>query len=548
MLLKEIVDALSIGNAGERLGAINHTLLLIGAVLVVQSFFSYIETYYKDWVGERLAIDMRNRCFRKLLHVPMKYFHYHPASELSARLSDDITSVQRIVTNHFIFLLRNGLTATGVLVLLIVLDPSLTLFSFVSVAVIAIGGTFALNAIKKVSKLVQDKRSKLISFIFEALRNMLVIKSFSQEDNIYKQYDSKADELFTYIVRRNVKLALVIPVTNLIAFGTVGVVIWLALQKVASGTMDAGQLVQYFSYAFLLAASFSQVSSHLGSIKKEEGAMARILSLISEKNESTETLVAPDVSELEGEIVFHNVRFAYGETATPVFQNLSLSIQPGTTVACVGPSGAGKTTLTHLLMKTYEPQEGDISIDGLSLRELPHQWLRRQIGVVLQEPYLFHTTIRENIRFGRLDATDEEVQFVAKQANIDEFVQQLPQKYETVVGEGHTNISRGQAQRIAIARMLLKDPRIVILDEATSSLDSENEHLVQEALHKLTRGRTTIVIAHRLSSIKYVDHIFVLFEGDVVEQGTFNELIRREGFFYKIYNLQTNLLPAEVEN
>src|SRR5699024_2521232 len=420
-------------------------------------------------------------------------------------------------------------------------SPLLTLVTFASVSLIGIGGTFALNNIKMLSVNIQKKHSNLLGYANESLNNIPIIKAFVRENFILKKYRRLSNEVLKLVLKRSKLIAIIKPVANLIGFIAIGISFWFALNKVVVGDIEAGDLIAYLGYAFILASAISQLSSNLGSINKESGTIKKLMDFINFKEERSQNNFdrTLPVTNLDiGNINFNNIKFSYNNSENLVLKNMSFEIKHGSKVAIVGPSGAGKSTIINLLLKNFNPQYGNISIGNTNIQDVSAEVLRENIGVVLQDTYLFNTSIYENIRFGNPEASEVEIFAAAKAANVDQFVKNFPYKYETYIGERGNKLSRGQAQRIAIARMILKDPQIVILDEATASLDNQNEGLVHLAINKIMENRTTIMITHKLNTLHNIDNIFVLFNGNIIETGTPEKLMESKGFYYEMYNTQ----------
>ena len=539
IFLKKVTELLN--NSHGSMEGINHLLLLLGAVFLLQAVFTFISDYYTQLIGEKMTLELRESFFEKIINLPLSFYAIHPASELSARLTDDITAIRRVVTGNLVQLIKNILIISIVIIILFIISPLLTLVTFASVSLIGIGGTFALNNIKMLSVNIQKKHSNLLGYANESLNNIPIIKAFVRENFILKKYRRLSNEVLKLVLKRSKLIAIIKPVANLIGFIAIGISFWFALNKVVVGDIEAGDLIAYLGYAFILASAISQLSSNLGSINKESGTIKKLMDFINFKEERSQNNFdrTLPVTNLDiGNINFNNIKFSYNNSENLVLKNMSFEIKHGSKVAIVGPSGAGKSTIINLLLKNLNPQYGNISIGNTNIQDVSAEVLRENIGVVLQDTYLFNTSIYENIRFGNPEASEVEIFAAAKAANVDQFVKNFPYKYETYIGERGNKLSRGQAQRIAIARMILKDPQIVILDEATASLDNQNEGLVYLAINKIMENRTTIMITHKLNTLHNIDNIFVLFNGNIIETGTPEKLMESKGFYYEMYNTQ----------
>ncbi len=542
IFLKEITELLN-SDYGDMKG-INHLLFLLAVVFILQALFTFISDYYTQLIGEKMTLELRERFFEKIIKLPLSFYAKHPASELSARLTDDVTAIRRVVTENLVQLIKNILIVSIVIIVLFVISPWLTLVTFASVTLIGIGGTFALNKIKMLSVNIQKKHSNLLGYANESLNNIPIIKAFVRESFILNKYREFSNEVLQLVLKRSKLMAIIKPVTNLIGFMAIGVSFWFALKKVVAGDIEPGDLIAYLGYAFILAGAISQLASNFGSVNKESGTIKNLMDFINFKEGEKQTKIDKSflINNLDiGNINFNNIGFSYESMGFSVLKNMNFKIKYGSKVAIVGPSGAGKSTIVNLLLKNFNPQQGNIFIGDTDIQDVYAEVLRRNIGVVLQDTYLFNTSIYENIRFGNPEASEVDIYAAAKAANVDQFVRGLPDRYETYVGERGNHLSRGQAQRIAIARMILKDPQIIILDEATASLDNQNEKLVHLAINKIMEGRTTIIITHKLSTLYNVDNIFVLLNGSIIETGTPEELLKRKGIYYEMYNTQLDI-------
>lgn len=542
LFLQQITEMLNSEHPGME--GINHLLLLLGAVFFFQAFFTFISDYYTQTIGEKMTLELRERFFNRIINLPISFHEKHSASQLSARLTDDITAVRRVITENFVQLIKNILLASIVIVMLVIISPWLTIVTFASVVLIGIGGNIALNNIKMISINVQRKHSNLLSYASESLHNIPIVKAFVRENFILNNYRNYSNEVLQLILKRSKLIAIIKPITNLVGFIAIGVSFWFALRMVVAGEVMPSDLIAYLGYAFILASAISQLASNLGSVKKESGTVKKLMDFINFNEDEKKINMNKDY-QLEdfdmGNIKIDNVSYSYDDTGQSVLENLNFEMECGSKIAIVGPSGAGKSTIVNLLLKTLTPQRGDIFIGNKNLQDINSSALRRNIGVVLQDTYLFNTSIYENILFGNPEATEDEIYAAAKAANVDQFVKDLPYKYRTYVGERGSQLSRGQAQRIAIARMILKDPSIIILDEATASLDNQNEKLVHLAINKIMKDRTTIIISHKLNTLNNVDKILVLLNGRIVETGKPVELLQKKGVYYKMYNTQLKI-------
>jgi subfamily B ATP-binding cassette protein MsbA len=441
------------------------------------------------------------------------------------------------VTDNLVTLLQQVLTLIGGVGFLFWLDWRLTGIILVGVPIITLTLVYLGRKIRQAATEVQDRLAEASAVVDETIGGIRIVKSFARELYEMSRFVDKTEATFRAAMRRAKVAAILAPTIGFMAFMSITVTIWFGGYEVIQGRLSPGGLVAFLIYTMLVAGPIAAFSGLYGQFQTALGATERLFELLDLQPDIADAPDAYPLPTIVGRVTFENVSFEY-DAKIPVLHNISLDLKPGQVVALVGPSGAGKTTLVNLIPRFYDVTAGRILIDNRDIRQVVNLSLRQQIGIVPQETALFSDTIRENIRYGRLEATQAEIEAAARAANAHDFVVNLPQGYETRVGERGIKLSGGQRQRIAIARAILKDPRILILDEATSSLDSEAEHLVQEALERLMQGRTTFVIAHRLSTITRADLIVVLDQGRIVETGTHLDLLQDDGLYHKLHAMQ----------
>ena len=513
-------------------------VLTIGlmAVFVVQALVSFSGTYLLEWVGERVVTDLRTRVYTHLQRLSLSFFADRRTGDLTSRLTNDVSSVRTAVTSSLSETLRQSLSLVGSVAVMIVLNWRLSLIIFAVVPVVAGTAVYFGRRIQSLSRTVQDRLADATAVAEEALAAIRVVKSFARSSYEVDRYREAVEELFQTARSRVLVRALFSSVVSLLFFSALTGIFWYGGLEVLAGRLTAGDLVAFIFYAFNIARSVGGMSRLYSNFNSAAGATERLFELLDTEPQIQDAEGADDLPPLKGQIRFDHVTFAYDEE--PVLKDITLDVDAGQTVALVGPSGAGKTTLMSLIPRFYDPQSGTVHVDGRDVRSVTLQSLRSQIATVSQEVQLFHTTIRENIRYGRLDASDAAVEEAARAANAHDFITGFPGDYDTEVGERGVKLSGGQRQRLAIARALLRDARILLLDEATSSLDSASEALVQEALERLMENRTTLVIAHRLATVRGADQIVVMDEGRIVETGTHADLVRRDGLYSDLAQLQ----------
>jgi subfamily B ATP-binding cassette protein MsbA len=528
------------------LSELNRITLFLIATFFVRAIFYYFQGYSLAYVGERIVVDMRRETYEHLHRLSLRFFADRRVGELVSRLSSDVTLVRTALTNNVAVVLNQTLTFAGSLVLMAVLNWRLTLFILALAPSVALASAIFGRRLRRLSTKVQDQTADGIALAEEALTEVRIVKAFAREPHEVQRFTDQMERVFRAILSLAVFRSAFAPVISFLAFGTLGGILWFGGREVLAGRLTGGTLIAFMVYAINIATSIGAFSNMYAQLQEALGASQRIFELLDEKPEIADALGARRLPPARGCIAFEHVAFAYAGGG-PVLHDIDLEIQPGEVLALVGPSGAGKSTLFNLIPRFYDPTNGQVCVDGFDLREVTLASLRTQIGLVPQEIQLFSGTVRENIRYGKLEASEADIQAAARAANAEEFIDRLPQGYDTLVGERGLKLSGGQRQRVAIARALLKDPRILLLDEATSSLDSESEGLVQEALERLMHGRTAVIIAHRLSTVHMAHRIAVLDQGRLVELGRHADLLAAGGLYARLYRLQFKIQAANQD-
>ncbi len=537
LLIRSLFNT-AFGEGASALG-LNTIALLLFALFVGQGIFNFIRTYNLGLVGEALVADLRKALFDHVLSLSVRFFEARKTGEITSRLTSDISTVQGAVSQALAQFVTQLITLIGGLVVLFVLDFRLTLVMLAIIPAVVLAGAYFGRQLRNISTEFQDSVANANADAEEAIAGIRVVQSFTAEGVESRRYGAGIDASYALALRRVRVRALFVPTVIFAMFSGIGVVLWYGGTLVQAGALQGGDLIAFLLITVFVAGSIGSFTGLYAQLQEALGASKRIFELLDTHSDLPEPTEPRALHDPKGEVRFEGVRFRYGDRGDElVLDGIDLWASPGEVLALVGPSGAGKSTLVSLIPRFFDPNEGRITFDGIDLRELDTETLRRHIGIVPQETQLFSGSIADNIGFGRPGAARDDVVSAARAANADEFVSGFPEGYDTIVGERGVKLSGGQRQRVAIARALLKDPRVLILDEATSSLDSESEASVQAALELLMRGRTTFVIAHRLSTIRNADRILVLDGGRIVQQGTHAALLEAGGLYKDLYERQ----------
>ena len=535
LVVRGVID---VGLVERNLALLNRFTALLALVFLTQAFFSFVNRYNTAFIGERVVADLREQLYSHLLKLSLRFFADRRTGELISRVINDVTTLQAAVTDNLISLLQQGLTLIGGVIFLFWLDWRLTSIILAGIPIVTLTMVYLGRKIRRAATEVQDRLAEAAAVVDESIGGIRIVKSFAREAYEVTRFTAKVEETFAAAMQRVKISAILAPIIGFMAFMSITITLWFGGYEVIQGRLSPGGLIAFLIYTLLVAGPIAAFSGLYSQFQAALGATERIFELLDLQPDIADAPNAYPLPPIIGQVRFEHVSFEY-DSSLPVLHDVSLTTKPGQVVALVGPSGAGKTTMVNLIPRFYDVSAGCITIDGHDIRQVTSLSLREQMGMVPQETAMFSDTIRENIRYGKLEATQTEIEGAARAANAHEFIVKMPQGYETRVGERGIKLSGGQRQRIAIARAILKDPRILILDEATSSLDSESEQLVQEALERLMKSRTTFVIAHRLSTIINADWILVLEGGRIVEQGTHAELVSwPDGLYHKLHALQ----------
>ena len=543
LFIKQLVDVVMVEKNMETL---NHIAGMIALMFVLQMIFSTIHNYLYDVTEKRVITDFRKIIFSHLHKMSASFFVKRRTGEIMSRMTNDVTTIEGVITDLPATALQQSIRLIGGIIIIIYMNWKLTFMILVLAPVLVLFAKIYGKKLKKLSKEIQDKLATSTTILEENISGMPVVKSFVRQKLEIQRFDKAVEDSFQSAKKRVKISAFFGPVVGFIAFSTALVLLWYGGREVITGRISPGELVAFILYATIIAGPMGSFARLYTRIQEGLGASERIFEILDTQSDVRDAPDAVPMPPVAGKVEFKNLRFHYREDQE-VLKGLNFTVEPGEMVALVGPSGAGKTTLVQLLHRFYDPVSGEILVDGQNIRDVQMISYWRQIGLVPQETLLFGGTIEENIRFAKEEATLAEIKEAARAANADGFINECPDGYQTVVGEKGIRLSAGQRQRIAIARAILKNPRLLILDEATSSLDNKSEKLIQEALERLMKGKTSFVIAHRLSTIHNADKILVLDQGKIVETGTHQELMDRKGLYQYLYNLKALQINREMD-
>lgn len=504
---------------------------------VLLGLFNYIASYTMASVGQRVIYDLRNRLYRHIQRMDMGFFDRNRTGDLMSRVTNDVNMLQQLVSSSMLSLVSDLFTFVAVVAYMLYKDGLLTCIMLATFPFMILSTRKFGHRIRIASRKVQESVAEVNNHLQDSFSSIRLIKSFTSEDYEAGRFSDKSRSNMTASVKAAGLRAVYEPLIDLLNYTGMAAVLLIGAWQAMRGKLTVGEIVAFLAYLRLLQNPVRRFSRALNTVQQAAAAFERIQEIMNRSPAIQDKEGAVPLPPVQGKIVFRDVHFAYGNGA-PVLRGFNLELEPGTMTALVGSSGAGKTTIVHLLARFYEPQKGEITIDGYRIADVTVRSLREQMGIVSQDIMLLNGTVRDNIAYGKPEATDEEVEAAARAAAAHGFITAFPHGYDTQIGERGVKLSGGQKQRLAIARALLRNPRLIILDEATSALDTESEQQIQEALTRLLAGRTSIVIAHRLSTIRQADRIVVLEKGAIVESGTHEELLRAGGRYRQLHDLQ----------
>jgi len=528
------------GLATESLNNLENTIMAFSGLTIALAIGTFTRFYLVSWIGERVVTDIRKAVFGHIIDLHPGFFETNLSGEIQSRITTDTTLLQSVLGSTVSIALRNIIMFFGGSALMFITNIKLSIIILSVLPLIVLPLVLIGRRVRNLSRKSQDRIADVGAYVGESLQNIKTVHAFNHQHLVSSRFNDFAEQAFNIAVIRVRFRAVLITLAIGLVLGSIGAMFWVGGKDVINGVISGGDLAAFVFYAVLVAMSLGAISEVYGELQRAGGATDRLVELLS----ATSLITDPEKpkhlpQDHQGAVEVKGLRFCYPSRPDhPALDNINLSLRAGKSVAFVGPSGAGKSTFFDLILRFYDPQQGGIYIDGINIRDLSRNELRRDIAIVPQQPTLFTGTVRENISFGKPDASEAEIMQAAKAAYADEFIELLPDGYDSYLGERGVRLSGGQQQRLAIARAILKNPKILLLDEATSALDAESEHMVQKALNGLMKGRTTFVIAHRLATVIHVDQIAVFDKGTLVELGTHSELMASSELYSRLASLQ----------
>ncbi|WP_242942241.1 ABC transporter ATP-binding protein [Clostridium sp. USBA 49] len=546
LLIGKAIDTMSLNKSKVNFYALNVVVVVLLVSYIVDAFIVFLQGYFMAGVSQRIVKNIRSSLFGKLQKLPISFFDTHTHGDIMSRLSNDIDNISSTISQSTTQLMSNIIMITGSFIMMLIKSPILTLASVITIPMVFILTKGIAKKTKPLFKKQQAVLGELNGQIEETISGIQIIKAFNREDKIIKDFEQTNSKLKEVGIKAQILSGYMMPLMNVInniGFAAVaGVGGILAVKDL----ITVGTIASFISYSRQFSRPLNEVATIFNTLQSAIAGAERVFEVLDEEEEAEDIDNAKTLKNPKGHVVFQNVSFGYNKDI-PVLKNINFEVKAGESIALVGPTGSGKTTIVNLLTRFYDVTEGRILLDGCDIRNYERDYLRKCFGIVLQDTYLFSGTIKENIRYGRLEASDKEIEEAAKMANADAFIKKLPKGYETILTESGSNLSQGQRQLLAIARAILANPSILILDEATSSVDTRTELHIQEAMLKLMKGRTSFIIAHRLSTIKDSDIIMVIDKGKIVEKGNHQSLIKKKGVYYNMYYSQFKNIEMQQE-
>lgn len=531
------IDAIFPGKYLVEFQKLRHIMLILLSIYIVDNMLTFLQEYLVAGIAQRVVFTLRENLFQKLQSLPIMFFDTHTHGEIMSRLSNDIDNVSTTISQSIIQFMASSVSILGSLAMMIYLSPLMTVASMITVPMVYFLTRFIAKKTKLLFREQQKTLGRLNGHIEETISGIHVVKAFNNEEKVIDEFKAQNQILREVGVRAQIWSGFIMPLMNVINNFGFGVIAIFGGSLALRGVISVGVIASFISYSKQFTRPLNELANTFNTLQSGIAGAERVFEILDQSEERKDSDNAIIIKDIKGEVEFENVSFEYKKDE-PVLKNISFKVNPGTNIALVGPTGAGKTTIVNLLTGFYEINKGDIKIDGINIKDYEKNSLRKIFGMVLQDTYLFSGTIRENIKYGNLGASDEDIKNAAALARAEDFINKLPQGYDTYINEGGTNLSQGQRQLIAISRAILANPYILILDEATSSVDTRTELKIQEAMVKLMENRTTFIIAHRLSTIKDADIIMVIDHGEIVEKGSHEELLDKGGHYYNLYQSQ----------
>jgi len=536
-LIGKAVDAIFPGELSVEFAKLKIIVWILLSIYIFDNVLTFLQEYIVAGIAQRVVYNLREGLFEKLQLLPIMFFDIHTHGEIMSRLTNDIEEVSTTISQTTVQLMTSTVNIVGSLFMMLYLSPIMTAASLITIPMVYFLTKFIAGKTKQFFMNQQKTLGQLNGHIEETIAGIHVVKAFNNESKVIGEFKKRNDILRDVGVKAQIWSGYIMPLMNVINNFGFGVIAILGGMLAVKGSISIGVIASFISYSKQFTRPLNELANTFNTLQSGIAGAERVFEILDEQEERKDEKDAVEINGIRGEVEFKNVSFEY-EKGEPVLKDVSFKVDAGTNIALVGPTGAGKTTIVNLLTGFYEIEKGEILIDGINIRDYRKDSLRKIFGMVLQDTYLFSGTIKENIRYGRLDATDEEVERAAVLARADDYIGKLPMGYGTCLTEGGTNLSQGQRQLLAISRAILADPSILILDEATSSVDTRTELKIQEAMVKLMKNRTTFIIAHRLSTIRDADIIMVINKGQIVEAGSHEKLLENQGHYYELYRSQ----------
>lgn len=536
-LIGKAVDAMFLGKSLVNFQSLKLIVIILLSIYIIDNLLVFLQEYLVAGISQRLVLNLREELFQKLQRLPIIFFDRNPHGEIMSRLSNDIDNISTTISQTTVQFMSSTVNILGSLIMMLYLSPLMTLASMMTIPLVYLLTKVIANKTRVLFREQQKTLGMLNAHIEETIGGIHVIKAFNNEEKVINEFINQNDILRDVGVKAQIWSGFIMPIMNVINNFGFGVIAIVGGTLAVKGMISVGIIASFISYSKQFTRPLNELANTFNTLQSGIAGAERVFEILDEEEERKDEEDAIAKDNIKGDVEFKHVNFEY-KKGEPVLKDISFKVESGTNIALVGPTGAGKTTIVNILTGFYEIPSGEILIDGINIRDYKKDNLRKIFGMVLQDTYLFSGSIKENIKYGNLDATDEEIMKAAELARADDFISKLPHGYDTILNEGGTNLSQGQRQLIAISRAILSNPSILILDEATSSVDTRTELKIQEAMVNLMENRTTFVIAHRLSTIKDADIIMVIDHGEIIESGNHEKLIERKGYYYKLHMSQ----------